>query len=264
MRPGIRWKRLAVVAALLSAAQVVTPTGLRAQDSSTLRLDDDEDGDGYLALQWWHPLAAAGAVAALFLIDEPVQEFMQDNQTEFQDDLADIAAEFHAPQVFLVGSVGAMSLGLVLHEYGLAQTGVQILATYGLSSGMMIATKWAFGRSRPSETPDDVTNFDWFNGGSSSAFPSGAAAVTFGLATTLADAIGKTPVSITLYSLAALNSWSRVYTDRHWVSDVALGALYGITAAKLVNGRWRVFGLEPPTVGIAPDGGMMLGWQVRH
>lgn len=224
----------------------------------------DANSDDHLSIRWWHPLAAGGAVAALFLLDEPVQEFLQDHQSPFQSDLADIAKEFHAPEVFLVGSVGAMSLGLVTHEYELAETGVQILASYGLSSGMMIATKWAFGRSRPSETPDDVTNFDAFGGGSGSSFPSGAAAVTFALATTLADAIDRTPITIVLYTGAALNSWSRLYTDRHWLSDVALGALYGVTAAKLVNGRWRVFGLEPPTVGVAPDGSMTVGFRVHH
>ncbi|MGD8496876.1 MAG: phosphatase PAP2 family protein [Gemmatimonadales bacterium] len=255
MRPATRRRPAAplwpVVAALL-----VPAAPLAAQET----VEEEE----YATIRWWHPLAAGGAIATLFLLDEPVQEFMQDNQTDFQSDLADIAKEFHAPEVFLVGSVGAMSLGLVAHEYGLAETGVQILASYGLSSGMMITTKWAFGRSRPSETPDDVTNFDAFGGGASSSFPSGAAAVTFALATTLADAIERTPVTIVLYSAAALNSWSRMYTDRHWLSDVALGALYGVTAAKLVNGRWRVFGLEPPTVGVAPDGSMLVGFRVAR
>lgn len=251
-RPEARWLALLLG---FSAFSGVSP--LAAQDA-------EADTDVYVTIRWWHPLAAGGAVAALFLLDEPVQEFLQDHQSPFQSDLADIAKEFHAPEVFLVGSVGAMSLGLVTHEYGLAETGVQILASYGLSSGMMITTKWAFGRSRPSETPDDVTNFDAFGGGSSSSFPSGAAAVTFALATTLADAIDRTPVTIVLYTGAALNSWSRLYTDRHWLSDVALGALYGVTAAKLVNGRWRVFGLEPPTVGVAPDGGMTVGFRVAY
>ena len=65
-------------------------------------------------------------------------------------------------------------------------------------------------------------------------------------------------------SVATLNAWARLYEDRHWFSDVALGALYGITAAKIVNGRWRVFGWKPPTVGIATDGGVRLGYNIRH
>ena len=241
--------------AVLALIPLAAPAAASAQESPA---EDD-----YFSIQWWHPLAAGGVVATLFLVDEPIQEFWQDHQGEFGDDLAEVAAEFHAPEVFVATSVGAMSLGLVLHDSWLAETGVQILAAYGLSSGMMITTKWIFGRSRPSETPDDVTNFDWFNGGSESAFPSGAAAVTFSLATTLADQIDNTPVTILLYSAAALNSWSRVYTDKHWFSDVALGALYGISAAKIVNGRWRVFGWKPPTVGVMADGGVSLGYSYQ-
>ena len=216
---------------------------------------EDEE---FLRLRWWHPLAAGAGIATLFLVDEPIQEFMQDNQSGFQDDVADVVEEFHEPNVFLVASAGSMALGLVAREPAISEFGVQAAAAYGLSSGMMIATKWLFGRARPSLTPDDVTNFDWTDGGSTTSFPSGASAVSFSLATTLADAVDRTPVTVAAYSLATLNSWSRVYTDRHWFSDVALGALYGITAAKIANGRWRLFGWRPPTVGIAADGGVRL------
>ena len=253
---------------------ILLPPALAAQEAA----DQDEDAgrrvlvparqaevaEDFLRLQWWHPLVASAGIASLFLLDEPVQEFMQDHQSEFGDDVADVAKQFHKPPVFLVASGGAMALGLVAREPALAEAGVQVAAAYGLSSGMMLLTKWAFGRTRPSETPDDVTDFDAFGGGSSSSFPSGAAAVSFSLATTIADAVDRTPVTITVYTLATLNSWARLYADRHWLSDVALGALYGVTAAKIVNGNWRVFGLRPPTVGIAADGGVGLSYDIRH
>jgi membrane-associated phospholipid phosphatase len=226
--------------------------------------EENQEKESYLALQWWHPLAASAGIATLFLIDEPVQELMQRNQTDELDDIANVAKRFHHKDVFLVSSGMAMSLGLAFRQPKVAETGVQILAAYGLSSGMMIATKWAFGRNRPSETPDDVGSFNWFDGGSFSAFPSGAAAVTFSLATTLSDAIEIPAVTIVLYTGATLNSWARLYSDRHWFTDVALGALYGYSAAKIVNGRWRVFGWKPPTVGIAADGGVQLSYNIRH
>ena len=142
----------------------------------------------------------------------------------------------------------AVALGLLAQQPKVTATGFHIMAAYALSSSLMIGTKWAFGRSRPSGTPDDPANFDWFDGGEDSAFPSGSAAVVFSLATTLAEAIDRTPVSVVLYSGAVLNAWARLNSDRHWLSDVALGALYGVTVAKLVNGRWSVFGLELPSI----------------
>lgn len=238
---------------LILAATVfwhVTPSELASQDSE------------YAAIKWWHPVVATLGTAALFTLDKPIQEFLQDNRSEALQEISDVAKKFKEPEVFMVAGPGAMALGLMLDEPTVAQTGLQIVAAYGLSSGAMIATKHMFGRSRPSENPDDHTNFDWFNGGENSSFPSGSAAVVFSLATTVADAVDNTAVSVALYGGAALNSWSRLYGDRHWLTDVAVGAFYGVTAAKLVNGRWRLFGLRPPTVIVGPEGRTSLRFQV--
>lgn len=263
--------RRSIVGLLALSVGLAHPSAVRAQETGMAEADpveapaDSSAGEAdFLRLQWWHPIAAGAGIAGLLLVDEPVQDFMQDNQGQFGDNLADVAEEFHRPNVFLVAGAGGMALGLVARQPRVAEAGVQIAAAYGLSSGMMIASKWIFGRTRPSETPDDVANFDWFNGGSSYSFPSGAAAVSFSLATTIADAVERTPVTIAVYSLATLNSWSRMYSDRHWLSDVALGALYGVTAAKIVNGRWRLFGWRPPTVGIAADGGVTLAYRIPN
>ncbi len=150
--------------------------------------------------------------------------------------------------MFWISGGSAIALGLITQEPKVTATGAHILAAYGISSWMMIGTKWAFGRSRPSDTPDDPTNFDWFDGGENSAFPSGSATVVFSLATTVADAVDRRPVSVVLYTGATLNAWARLNSDRHWLSDVTLGALYGVTAAKLVNGEWTIFGLELPAM----------------
>jgi membrane-associated phospholipid phosphatase len=48
--------------------------------------------------------------------------------------------------------------------------------------------------------------------------------------------------------VAAGVGWSRVNDNRHWLSDVAAGAVLGIASAKVVNGRWRIFNLRPPNV----------------
>lgn len=199
-------------------------------------------------LEWWHPLAAGAGIATLILIDEPVRDAIQGSQGDFRDDLAEFTKDFKDSRIFYATGAGAIVIGLVAQEPAVAATGAHVLGAYGLAAGANIAAKWAFGRSRPSAVPSDATNFDFFSGGETNAFPSGSAAVVFSLATTLSDAIDRTPVSIVLYTGAALNSWARLYSNRHWLSDVAMGALIGVTSAKLVNGEWTVFGLRPPEV----------------
>lgn len=217
---------------------------------------------GYTSIRWWHPLVATAGVAATFVLDQPVHDYLVNHQSATGTDVADVAKTFHEPEVTLTISGATLAGGLLLHNAEIAQTGVQVLASYGLASGMLIGTKWAFGRARPNHAPNDNTRFDWFNGGTDNSFPSGAAVVTFSLAATLADAIHHPAATVVVYSGAALNAWARVYADRHWFSDVVLGALCGVTAAKLVNGHWRIFGLKPPTAAIDRHGRPMLGFEI--
>ena len=221
---------------LLGAGLLVGASAAQAQDAPPLNLD------------WWHPVAAGGAVAAtIFFIDEPVRDWMQP-APESLDDLADFAARFKDGPVYWYSAAGLAGIGLAAREPKVAATGVHVITAYGMAGWMNISLKWVFGRTRPSQTPGDVNEFDFFDGGENAAFPSGSAAVVFSLATTLADAVDRTPVSVVLYAGAGLNSWARLHTNRHWVSDVAMGALVGITAAKLVNGEWTLFGLSPPAL----------------
>jgi len=47
----------------------------------------------------------------------------------------------------------------------------------------------------------------------------------------------------------------------HWTSDVLAGAAVGITSAKLIEGRWRIFGLHPPKFLFDPHSAR-LEWRV--
>jgi membrane-associated phospholipid phosphatase len=60
--------------------------------------------------------------------------------------------------------------------------------------------------------------------------------------------------------MATAVGWSRINDDSHWLTDVAAGAVLGITSSKLVSGRWRVFGVRPPKVLLGPTTG--IAWQV--
>lgn len=230
---------------VLLAVALVTSLSWSAPSAAQQGLDPRPAA---MNLTWWHPVAAGAGVTALFLIDRPLRDAIQRNQSDFLSDVSDVAKTFKDPPVYAVAAVGTAALGLVVQDPKITVTGLHIAAAYGIAGGMHIGSKWVFGRSRPNRTPESATNFDFWDGDSNSSFPSGSAAVTFSLATILADAIDRKPVTILVYSAATLNSWSRLYGDRHWLSDVAFGALIGVTSAKLVNGSWTVFGLRPPTL----------------
>jgi len=225
-------RRTSTALALISVLAAVGPP-VRAQEAEPV------------SLEWWQPLAAGAGAAAVMLLDEPVRDRIQP-APESLDGLSDFAARFKDGEVFWLSSAGATALGLALREPKVTVTGLHILTAYGVAGWLNVGTKWIFGRSRPSATPSDAWDFDWLDGGEDSAFPSGSAAVVFSLATTLSDAIDRVPATVALYGGAGLNAWARLHANRHWLSDVAVGALVGVTSAKLVNGEWTIFGLDPP------------------
>jgi len=79
------------------------------------------------------------------------------------------------------------------------------------------------------------------------SFPSGHAATAFSLATVVAlQYHHRTWVGVLAYSLAAVASVSRVTEDRHWMSDVVVGAVLGhLVARVVVLNHWKRQRLVP-------------------
>jgi len=70
------------------------------------------------------------------------------------------------------------------------------------------------------------------------SFPSGHATVAFACATALALAVPR--LALSLFGLAALISWSRVYVGVHYPLDVLAGAILGVALAFAVASAARV------------------------
>jgi membrane-associated phospholipid phosphatase len=210
------------------------------------------------AIRWWHGAIVLGGLSALMLLDHPTQRFLQDHRSASGDDLASALRHFGQPEVYGTVTLGLVAGGLLGHNDELTRAGGRLAATLFLAGGATTVAKYVLGRPRPLESTDaDV--FNPFSG--NDAMPSGHATVAFALATALSDDIHRTWASIGLYGLAAGVGWSRINDNKHWLSDVAGGALVGITSAKLVNGHWRIFNLRPPQILIGPRHAG-IAWQV--
>ncbi|GHU80701.1 phospholipid phosphatase [Bacteroidia bacterium] len=92
-----------------------------------------------------------------------------------------------------------------------------------LESSVVFTTKQLTGRRRP-------------DGSNSHSFPSGHTAMAFVAAEFLHQEYGaKSPwLSAAGYGMATLIGVSRVYNNKHWVSDVVAGAGVGILSTKIV------------------------------
>jgi membrane-associated phospholipid phosphatase len=100
--------------------------------------------------------------------------------------------------------------------YSLAQATV-------INEGLVQGLKFAVGRTRPDESDNH-------------SFPSGHAATSFMIATTLQRYYGW-PAGIIGYSAATFIAVSRARSDKHWASDLAAGATLGYIVGSSVGRR---------------------------
>jgi membrane-associated phospholipid phosphatase len=202
-------------------------------------------------VRWWEAAAVAGGVGALLADDRHVLHDVREHPTSGAADVADVFRPAGDIKVYTALTLGTLGVGLLSKDAGITRTGAQLAASGALAAASFGLLKVATGRSRP-DVGQGAYEFHPFAGGGS--FPSGHAAMAFALATTLGDASHSTWVTAGLYVIATGTAWSRVYDERHWPSDVFLGAALGVTSAKLVNGRWRLFGLRSPGFLVSPTG----------
>jgi membrane-associated phospholipid phosphatase len=130
-----------------------------------------------------------------------------------------------------IWGVGSIVLSLLLYillenkEVGLNTLKATLLGGT-LARGLTVIT----GRARPFYSPNNSMNFNLFKGlkYSLSSLPSGHSTVAFAFA---AAADKSTPTSqiktALLYSMAGITAVSRVYHDKHWLSDVIMGGTLG-------------------------------------
>lgn len=226
--------------------------------SGAAQVDASDSVPHQSVIRWWHGAAVLGGLSALILLDQPAQRFVQRNRSSHSDDVAHALRHFGQPEVYGTITVGLVGAGLISGNHEVTRAGGRLAATLVLAGAATTGLKLAVGRPRPNESLDaDV--FSPFSG--QDAMPSGHTSIAFALATALADDIHRTWASVGLYTVATGVGWSRMNDDKHWLTDVAAGALVGITSAKLMNGHWRVFNLHPPRV-LLGSNYAGLAWQV--
>ncbi len=201
-------------------------------------------------IRWYHVLGTAGGIAALSLLDRTVQRTNQNHRTSGKDDVAEIFRHAGQPEVYLPVALGTMAVGLVSGDNRILRSGGRIAGSLAVSGAFANFFKLTVGRTRPSYTTDPY-KFRPFSRAAS--WPSGHTATAFSLASSVSDEVGILPVSIAAYGVASLTAWSRVNDNRHWLSDVAAGAVIGIASTKVINGRWRILGIGGPRFLIDSD-----------
>jgi membrane-associated phospholipid phosphatase len=196
--------------------------------------------------------ALAGGFALLtvlaFPIDQSAARRLQQPQTQESRFLQKTAKAMN-----FVVMPGSLIIGTSMYAVGRA-TGNHRVADLGLhgtealliGEGLGVAMKGFFGRQRPYVDPDNLNPDNWqlmrgfgTNDGYRS-FPSGHTVAAFAAAAAVtAETSGwwesaRWTIGPLMYGGAAMAGLSRMYNNRHWASDVLVGAAIGTFAGNKV------------------------------
>lgn len=148
----------------------------------------------------------------------------------------------------LVLSAGLWAAGAARDDRTMRLVGTRAFESVVASGVVTGAIKMLAGRARPDASPADAERFAFArglrDGGAYQSFPSGHTTAAFAFASAVdgewARLDPKRPrwVVPALYGLAALTGVSRVFDDKHWTSDVVVGAAIGYVSGRAIT-RWH-------------------------
>jgi membrane-associated phospholipid phosphatase len=240
---------------------------------------------GPRALFTYRDLVLAGAVTAVTLAARPFDDHyaarLQDSSTQANRKLqgtATFVRTVATPGSYVIG--GTMYLaGRLSKNERLADLGWH--GTEALIVGEVVAgvIKGTVGRQRPSVRPRNSNSYSLFRGflggDQYRSFPSGHSTSAFAAAAAVSSETSRWwpntrwIIGPALFTGAALTGVSRMYNNRHWASDVLVGAGLGTFAGlKVVRyhhshpgnrlDKWLLAGSITPT----DDGGHALRWSI--
>ena len=198
-------------------------------------------------------LVASGVVVATALavmpFDRRLADGVRDPGPQRSGTLRSAARTFNAlgDPGTLVAAVGAYGAGRLLRSDHLTDLGLHTTEALALGSGVTGLLKGLAGRKRPyldRGDPDAFAFAQGFGGGGRTSFPSGHVTAAFAVASAVtAETHHWWPgapwvVGPLLYGGAGLVGVARMYDDKHWASDVVLGAGIG-TVSGLAVVRWN-------------------------
>lgn len=184
----------------------------------------------------WTKLGAfVAAEGGLMFADQSVKDFFQENRSTNLDRISTNFLEPFGGNYSLLVMSGFVAHGLLAKNNKSVSTGLLSLESFLLASVLVRIPKTLAGRERPDIANDQFRFMGPFNGNS---FPSGHTTAVFSVASVIATQYRDTKwVPFAAYSVASLVGLSRIYDNKHWLSDVVAGAAIGTLVGNLVSNR---------------------------
>jgi membrane-associated phospholipid phosphatase len=184
---------------------------------------------------------AAGTVL-MFPLDRHLASVIRDEDLIANENLKRVSSAFRffgGPGPFVIGGTMYVA-GRVGHIERAADLAVHGTEAVVVGLGTSFALKAMLGRARPYISADtNPRNFGLgrgFNSADYESFPSGHSTAAFAAAAAVSSETAewwprtKWVIGPVMYTGASLVGLSRMYEDKHWASDVVMGAAVGVFA----------------------------------
>jgi membrane-associated phospholipid phosphatase len=197
----------------------------------------------------WHDAKLLGAfglaATAVMPADRAMQRVMQRDGVQRSVLFSNAANVFNAygsPGVF-AGTAALYAAGWATRRPKVARLGLRAGETILLSGIVTGGLKGIAGRARPyasAQRPGDWRLFSGVRDGARQSFPSGHTTAAFAFAAAMdreyrvSGLRSANWVGPALYGAATLTGLARMHADKHWASDVVMGAGVGIVSGLVV------------------------------
>lgn len=215
-------------------------------------------------LRWkkndWLKLGVIGCgVALLPFADQPLRNATQGDQHYYHS--VPVEGGRIYGEWYTIGGLATIYevYGLIAKDTASKKIGIELLQSGLYAETVTTLLKMAVGRARPylNKGPGTFRPFIGINGGYNS-FPSGHATSAMALSTVLARHADSGVLKVLAYVPAAFTLFSRIYQDKHWVSDELLGIGVGYFVGNWVvdlheekRHRINVTAIAPITISIS-------------
>ncbi|SNB45568.1 VanZ family protein [Geobacter sp. DSM 9736] len=189
---------------------------------------DTEDGGG-----WWM-LAAAGATGLTYLLDYDIRDRVRERKSSSLDKAAKVGSAIGNPFAHLGVAAAFYVGGAVADSPKYREMGEMLGEAALLADASTLFLKQIIGRGRPLVTEDKGSFRPLHFRSDYDSLPSMHTSSSFAMASILAAASESWLTKLLYYGSATFVGFSRVYQDKHWASDIVLGAAIGELCGRVV------------------------------
>jgi membrane-associated phospholipid phosphatase len=175
------------------------------------------------ARSWLTLGGIAASTAALTFVDKPVRDGFHNVNSDFLDKFERVGYHYGKPYSAIALSGGFYLTGLVIKDQWARETGLMLFSGLATSTVLQTFFKNAIGRARPGRELGNYSIEPFSSEAANHSFPSGHTTVALTMSLILAKQVHSVPLKILFYSLGTVTAVSRLYSDAHWVSDLAVG-----------------------------------------